>query len=51
MMFISPGIEDRQNVYSIEVPRVGPAAYNATLTHEWQMDTQQLIKQLAVQVP
>ena len=49
--FVLPGIEDRRNAYSVEVPRVGPAAYNATLTHEWQTDTQWLIEQLAVQVP
>ena len=49
--FVSPSIEDRWNVYSVEVPHVGPAAYNATLAHEWQMDIQQLIEQLAMQVP
>ena len=48
--FISPGTEDQRNVYSVEVPRVGPAVY-ATLAHEWQTDTQQLIEQLALQVP
>ena len=49
-MFISPGTKDRRNVYSVEVLHVGPAVY-ATLAHEWQMDTQQLIEQLALQVP
>ena len=48
--FISPGTEDQRNAYSVEVPRVGPAVY-ATLAHEWQTDTQQLIEQLALQVP
>jgi hypothetical protein len=48
MTFVSPGTEDQQNTDSVEVPHIGQA--NA-LMHEWQMDTQQLIEQLATQVP
>jgi hypothetical protein len=48
MTFVSPGTEDQRNAYSVEVLRIGRAD---ALTHEWQTDTQQLIKQLATQVP
>jgi hypothetical protein len=46
--FVSPGTEDQRNAYSVEVPHIGRAD---ALTHEWQTDTQQLIEQLATQVP
>ena len=49
--FVSPGAEDQRCTYSVEVPHVGQVDGAHALTCEWQTDTQQLIKQLAVQVP
>ncbi|KAI9573822.1 hypothetical protein HD554DRAFT_2166606 [Boletus coccyginus] len=47
--FVSPGIEDQRNMYSVEVPRVRQV--DAALPHEWQTDTERLIEQLAMRAP
>ena len=48
VMFTSPGVEDQRSAFSIKVPQVRPTN---TLTYEWKVDMQRLIKRLAAHVP